>query len=78
MINTLNGLYDITLGVLAVTRSLGDSAVKEYVVGTPYTTETDLVEGDEWLIIASDGVSIKFRYKSKRGSNLFDVALGCS
>lgn len=44
-------------GVLAVTRSLGDSSMKEFVVGAPYTTETELCEDDEFLILACDGVS---------------------
>jgi len=44
-------------GVLAVTRSLGDSSMKEFVVGSPYTTETELCEDDEFLILACDGVS---------------------
>lgn len=44
-------------GVLAVTRSLGDSSMKEFVVGAPYTTETELCEDDELLILACDGVS---------------------
>jgi protein phosphatase PTC1 len=41
---------------LAVTRSLGDSSMKEYVVGSPYTTETELGDDDEFLILACDGV----------------------
>lgn len=45
-------------GVLAVTRSLGDSAMKEFVVGAPYTTETELSDDDEFLILACDGVSL--------------------
>lgn len=44
-------------GVLAVTRSLGDSSMKEFVVGSPYTTETTLGKEDKFLIIACDGVS---------------------
>ena len=44
-------------GVLAVTRSLGDSSMKEFVVGAPYTTETELTDDDEMLILACDGVS---------------------
>lgn len=44
-------------GVLAVTRSLGDSSMKEFVVGSPYTTETTLGDDDDFLIIACDGVS---------------------
>jgi protein phosphatase PTC1 len=43
-------------GVLAVTRSLGDSSMKEFVVGSPYTTETQLCDDDEFLILACDGV----------------------
>lgn len=43
-------------GVLAVTRSLGDSSMKEFVVGSPYTTETELCEDDELLILACDGL----------------------
>lgn len=44
-------------GVLAVTRSLGDASMKEFVVGSPYTTETALDDQDEFLIVACDGVS---------------------
>jgi len=43
-------------GVLAVTRSLGDSAMKEFVVGTPYTTTVELKDSDEFLILACDGL----------------------
>ncbi|KAH9986537.1 phosphatase 2C-like domain-containing protein [Russula compacta] len=43
-------------GVLAVTRSLGDSSMKEFVVGAPYTTETELTDDDEMLILACDGI----------------------
>ncbi|KAF8658326.1 hypothetical protein AX16_002094 [Volvariella volvacea WC 439] len=43
-------------GVLAVTRSLGDPSMKEFVVGAPYTTETVLCEDDEFLILACDGL----------------------
>ena len=45
-------------GVLAVTRSLGDSSMKEFVVGSPYTTETELCDDDEFLILACDGVCL--------------------
>lgn len=41
-----------------MTRSLGDSTMKEFVVGNPYTTETVLVENDPFLILACDGVWI--------------------
>ncbi|KIY46212.1 protein serine/threonine phosphatase 2C, partial [Fistulina hepatica ATCC 64428] len=43
-------------GVLAVTRSLGDSSMKEFVVGAPYTTETEICDDDEFLILACDGL----------------------
>lgn len=43
-------------GVLAVTRSLGDLTMKEWVIGSPYTTETILTEFDTNIIIACDGV----------------------
>lgn len=43
-------------GILAVTRSLGDSSMKDFVVGAPYTTETELGDDDEFLILACDGV----------------------
>ncbi|KAH6913823.1 phosphatase 2C-domain-containing protein [Coprinopsis sp. MPI-PUGE-AT-0042] len=43
-------------GVLAVTRSLGDTSMKEFVVGSPYTTETELCDEDEYLILACDGL----------------------
>jgi len=53
--------YDVCyVGVLAVTRALGDSSMKEFVVGKPYTTETTIGERDEWLIVACDGVSFLF------------------
>lgn len=50
----------ILTGVLAVTRSLGDSSMKEFVVGAPYTTETALDSDDEFLIVACDGVRTCF------------------
>ncbi|CAO3606625.1 unnamed protein product [Mucor hiemalis] len=43
-------------GVLAVTRSLGDSVMKEFVVGNPFTTETELGPNDDFLILACDGL----------------------
>jgi protein phosphatase PTC1 len=47
-------------GVLAVTRALGDSYLKELVTGHPYTTETVIQPDiDEFLILACDGVSIQ-------------------
>lgn len=44
-------------GMLAVTRSLGDLSMKDYVVGAPYTTESELSEvAEELLVIACDGL----------------------
>lgn len=43
-------------GVLAVTRSLGDSYMKELVIGNPFTTATEITKEDEFIIIACDGV----------------------
>lgn len=43
-------------GVLAVTRSLGDSYVKNLVTGSPFTTATEITDEDEFLILACDGV----------------------
>ncbi|KAI5807102.1 putative phosphoprotein phosphatase 2C [Geopyxis carbonaria] len=44
-------------GVLAVTRALGDSYMKELVTGHPYTTETSLRGNlDEFIILACDGL----------------------
>lgn len=53
-------------GVLAVTRSLGDSSMKDFVVGSPYTTETELGDDDEFLILACDGVRLPSSYISFR------------
>jgi len=44
-------------GVLAVTRALGDSYMKDLVTGHPYTTETVIqADLDEFIILACDGV----------------------
>jgi len=43
-------------GILAVTRSLGDCAMKDYVTGEPYTQDVKLESGDNHLILACDGL----------------------
>ncbi|ORX35504.1 protein serine/threonine phosphatase 2C, partial [Piromyces finnis] len=43
-------------GVLAVTRSLGDYSMKEWVIGNPYTTRVVLNDEDKFLILACDGI----------------------
>ena len=42
--------------MLAVTRALGDWSMKEFVIGNPFTTETELDSQDEFIILACDGV----------------------
>lgn len=66
-------------GVLAVTRSLGDSSMKEFVVGAPYTTETELCDKDEFLILACDGVFVvpSFTGVDQMLNSLSSLALGC-
>ncbi|KAJ2469173.1 phosphatase 2C [Coemansia sp. RSA 2337] len=44
------------VGILAVTRALGDSSLKQFVIGNPYTTETILDDADDVLILACDGL----------------------
>ncbi|KAJ3313207.1 Protein phosphatase 2C 1 [Boothiomyces sp. JEL0838] len=43
-------------GVLAVTRSLGDLSMKDWVIGSPYTVETEITEEDSVIILACDGI----------------------
>lgn len=44
------------MGVLAVTRSFGDFALKKYVTCEPYTSTTKINDESQLLIIACDGV----------------------
>lgn len=64
-------------GVLAVTRALGDSYMKDLVTGHPYTTETVIQpDMDEFVIIACDGVSSDlFQFIGPIAN--FCAALGC-
>ncbi|KAG0071236.1 Protein phosphatase 2C 1 [Linnemannia elongata] len=43
-------------GVLAVTRALGDSSMKEFIIGAPYTTRTEIGADNPYLILACDGL----------------------
>ncbi|KAG0360167.1 Protein phosphatase 2C 1 [Mortierella sp. AD032] len=43
-------------GVLAVTRALGDSSMKEFIIGAPYTTRTEIGADNPFLILACDGL----------------------
>lgn len=49
-------MNDRVNGVLAVTRSLGDFTMKEFIVGAPFTAEAELTDDDPFLILACDGV----------------------
>ncbi|CAK9135654.1 unnamed protein product [Ilex paraguariensis] len=44
------------LGVLAMSRAIGDNYLKPYVISEPEVTITDRTPGDECLILASDGL----------------------
>ncbi|CAN8259755.1 unnamed protein product [Cochlearia groenlandica] len=44
------------LGVLAMSRAIGDNYLKPYVIPDPEVTVTDRTEEDECLILASDGL----------------------
>lgn len=44
------------LGVLAMSRAIGDDYLKPYVIPEPEVTVTDRTEQDECLILASDGL----------------------
>lgn len=43
-------------GILAVTRSLGDHAMKDYVIGEPFLHQVTLEPTDTHLILACDGL----------------------
>lgn len=44
-------------GILAVTRALGDTYMKDFVISRPFTTETVLIPNeDEFIILACDGL----------------------
>jgi protein phosphatase PTC1 len=70
-------------GVLAVTRALGDTYMKDLVTGHPYTTETVIQpDSDEFIILACDGVSPCFTYTHIsclpiRFPSTFSFALRC-
>ena len=44
-------------GVLNVTRSIGDRALKQFVISQPLQAEVALLETDDTLLLVSDGVS---------------------
>lgn len=44
------------LGVLAMSRAIGDNYLKPYVISEPEVTITERSSGDECLILATDGL----------------------
>ena len=44
-------------GVLNVTRSIGDRALKQFVISQPQQSEVEIMDGDEVLMLITDGVS---------------------
>jgi protein phosphatase PTC1 len=59
-------MRDRVNGALAVTRALGDVALKPYVSGHPFTTETALRPDDDIVILACDGVRPAMRQRRLR------------
>ena len=43
-------------GVLAVSRAFGDKPLKRFVISDPHIQEEQLQRGDEFVILASDGL----------------------
>ena len=68
-INTNDFFFFIFSGILAVTRSLGDCAMKDYVTGDPYTSDVKLESTDTQLILACDGVCSCFQLATRFFSN---------
>ena len=60
-------------GVLAVTRSIGDRRLKKYVSAHPEVRVRRLQAGDDWLILASDGV-----WDVMSSQQAVDVVCGCA
>lgn len=55
LILKVGGTYRVN-GVLAVSRAIGDKALKEFVVAEPDISTRKLEESDEFLVVASDGL----------------------
>lgn len=60
-------------GVLIPTRALGDPEMNHYVTSNPYTTEIELGDSDEVLILACDGVRRRITLRT----NFIDIQLSC-
>ena len=60
-------------GVLAVTRAVGDRRLKKYITAQPEVRTRRLQSGDEFLILASDGV-----WDVLSSQQAVDVVVGCA
>lgn len=49
-------LHNRVSGILQLSRSLGDHDLRPYVCCAPYTAEITIIPGDEFIILATDGV----------------------
>jgi serine/threonine protein phosphatase PrpC len=56
IIPVMSTLYRRVQGVLAVSRAFGDRTLKPYVIADPEIKSKKLEQGDDFLIIASDGM----------------------
>jgi len=50
-------------GILAVTRSIGDMALKAQVIAEPATSVTNLGSEDEFVVLATDGLFERMNYQ---------------
>jgi protein phosphatase PTC1 len=50
--------FTLNVGVLAVTRALGDAFMKDLITSHPYTTSLALTSDDSFLLLACDGVHL--------------------
>lgn len=55
MVQCLNGIYRVD-GSLAVSRAIGNSDIKSYIIANPEVTHHTLTENDDLLILTSDGL----------------------
>lgn len=44
------------IGILAVSRSLGDHSCKRYVTANPFINRVELTDDSEFIVLACDGV----------------------
>lgn len=63
MVNCLNGVYRVD-GSLAVSRAIGNSDIKSYIIAEPEVSHHDLQDDDDLLILTSDGLMRVYDEKS--------------